>query len=57
MIVEVNMVEYDKLKGIPREYCRCLDPSHDYQEMEVTPEELKWLLDNCVDIRTINKEQ
>ena len=51
ILVEVDMLRYCKLKGLPYEYNRRLDPSHDYEEMEVTPEELKWLIDNCVDIK------
>ena len=57
MIVEVDMYGYCELTGIPKEEVRGGDYIHDYAPMEVTPEELKWLLDNCVDIRMINKEE
>ena len=51
ILVEVDMLRYCELKGLPYQYNRRLDYSHDYEEMEVTPEELKWLIDNCVDIK------
>ena len=52
MKVKVDMLRYCKLKNLHYEYNRRMDYSHDYEEMDVTPEELKWLIDNCVDIKT-----
>ena len=50
ILVDVDMLRYCKLKGLPYEYNRRLTPQ-DWEEMEVTSEELKWLIDNCVDIK------
>ena len=52
ILLDVDMLGYYRAKGISYiNKVRCLDPSRDYVEMEVTPEELKWLIDNCVDIK------
>jgi len=56
MIIEVDMYRYCELKGIRKEEVRGGDYIHDYADMDVTPEELKWLIDNCVDIRMKNNE-
>lgn len=57
MKVEADMIGYCRAKGEDyQDKARRLDPTHDYAEIEVTPEELKWLIDNCVDIKMINEE-
>ena len=57
MIVEVDQYSYRELMDLPPVDIRGGDYIHHYQEMEVTPDELKWLIDNCVDIRMINNEE
>ena len=57
MIIEVDMIRYSELTGEPYECNNRFDYSHDYEEMDVTPEKLKWLIDNCVDIKIKNNDE
>lgn len=54
MKVLVDMVGYEKAYGIEiREQSRRLDYSHDWEEWEITPEQLKEFIDKGIDIKTL----
>lgn len=56
MRVLVDMIGYeDTYCGGYRERSRRFDYSHDYEEMDITPEQLKEFLDKCIDIKMINE--
>ena len=56
MLYYVDMIGYCRAHGIEyHDYSRRLDYSHDWEKMELSPYELRFLIDNCVDIKTINK--
>ena len=56
MRVMVDMIGYeDTYCGGYKERSRRFDYSHDYEEMDITPEQLKEFLDNCIDIKMINE--
>ena len=47
------MVGYEKAYGEICERTRRLDYSHDWEEMEITPEQLKEFIDKGIDIKTL----
>ena len=49
----VDMVGYEKAYGEIREQSRRLDYSHDWEEMEVTAEQLKEFIDKGIDIKVL----
>lgn len=53
MKVMVDMVGYEKAYGEIHEQNRRLDYSHDWEEMEITPEQLKEFIDKGIDIKTL----
>ena len=53
MKVMVDMVGYEKAYGEIREQSRRLDYSRDWEEWEVTPEQLKEFIDKGIDIKTL----
>lgn len=54
MKVLVDMIGYeDTYCGGYKERNRRLDYSHDWEEMDITPEQLKEFIDNGIDIKTI----
>lgn len=55
MKVMVDMVGYEKAYGEISEQSRRLDYSHDWEEWEITPEQLKEFIDKGIDIKFIFK--
>lgn len=57
MKVKVDLIKYCEVyEGGYHDTNRRLDYSHDWCEMEVTPEKLKELIDNCIDVKMIENE-
>ena len=53
MKVLVDMIGYSNVYGIYRDRSRRLDYSHDWEEMDVTPQQLKELIDKGIDIKSL----
>ncbi len=54
MKIEVDMIGYENAYcGGYKERCRRLDYSHDYEVMDVTPQQLKEFLDKGISVKQI----
>ena len=54
MIVLVDLIGYqDAYEGGYHEYNRRLDYTHDWEEMDITPQQLKEFIDKGIDIKSL----
>lgn len=53
MKVLVDLIKYCEIYKEPYEYNRRNDYSHDWEEMDVTPQQLKEFIDKGIDIKNI----
>lgn len=54
--VEVDMVKYCEVFGLPEERNRRIDYSCDYEPMSLTPHDIKYFLDKGISIKLIDYE-
>lgn len=53
ILVEVDMIKYCEVFDIPYHADRRLDYTHDFETMELTPDQIKDFIDKGIDIKTI----
>ena len=53
----VDMVKYGEVFGVTIASSRRLDYTHDYERMDLTPDEIRDFIDKGIDMKTLNIEK